>query len=119
VLCVRNDRDTWKISRACLPIGHEFILEGAVMLNLITSKLGDMSMRSLGGAVVLLCMTSAPLVAAPIDRLMDLMKFPEVIELLAGEGRSMADETPDIELGMPRYAWDSMITKLYNVEAMH
>ncbi|MEM5475183.1 DUF2059 domain-containing protein [Pacificibacter sp. AS14] len=89
------------------------------MLNLITSKLGNMSVRSLGGAVVLLCITSAPLVAAPIDRLMDLMKFPEVIELLADEGRSMADDTPDIDLGMPRYAWDSMITKLYNEDAMH
>lgn len=89
------------------------------MLNLITSKFGDFSVRSFGSAAVLLCMTSTSLAAAPIDRLMDLMKFPEVIALLADEGRSMADDTPDIDLGMPRFAWDSMITKLYNEEAMH
>lgn len=89
------------------------------MFNLITSKLGDISVRSLGGAAVLWCMTSAPVMAAPIDHLMDLMKFPEVIDLLAVEGRSMADDTPDSDLGVPRYAWDTMITKLYNEEAMH
>lgn len=88
------------------------------MLNLFTPKLGDMSLRSLGGAVVLLCVMSAPLAAAPIDRLMDLMKFPEVIAVLADEGRSMADDTPDAELGMPRHAWDSMVAKLYDEPTM-
>ncbi|SEK99805.1 DUF2059 domain-containing protein [Pacificibacter marinus] len=59
-----------------------------------------------------------PVSAAPIDRLMDLMKFEEVIEVLAEEGRSMADETADADLGVPRFAWDQMMVRLYDEATM-
>jgi hypothetical protein len=104
--------------RLCLPVGHKFILEGAAMLNLFTLNTGNMSWRSFGGALSLMCLMGAPVSAAPIDDLMDLMKFQDVIEVLADEGRSMADDTPDDELGVPRYVWDEMITKLYDEVTM-
>jgi hypothetical protein len=75
-------------------------------------------LRSSVLAPCVLLLGLSPVVAAPVDRLMDLMKFSDVIEVLADEGRDMSDEITDQELGMPRVAWDSMMEKLYDEAAL-
>lgn len=59
-----------------------------------------------------------PAHAAPVDDLMDLMKFPEVIEVLVDEGRGIGDDMSDDELGVPRFLWQNMINSLYDEEVM-
>lgn len=88
------------------------------MLNLRLVSDTPLFFRSAVCATVLFALSSMPLVAAPIDRLMDLMKFQEVIEVLVEEGRSMSAETSDDELGVPRSVWDGMIQSLYDTTVL-
>lgn len=84
------------------------------MLNFRTPSFAHTVTRSFVGAVVFTVFANSPAFAEPIDDLMGVMKFSAVIEVLVDEGRSMADDTSDAELGVPRDVWDDMIAKLYN-----
>ncbi|RPE71410.1 uncharacterized protein DUF2059 [Pacificibacter maritimus] len=84
-------------------------------------------LKSIASGPVLRAMLLAPValvfslssaVSAPVDRLMDLMKFRDVIAVLSEEGRSMSDDISDEELGIPRAAWDEMMTRLYDEERL-
>jgi hypothetical protein len=88
------------------------------MLNLGPDMYKHIPLRAFCVSALLASAWALPASAAPIDRLMDLMKFEEVIEVLADEGRSMADDTADEDLGVPRFAWNKMMGRLYDQAAM-
>lgn len=53
-----------------------------------------------------------------VERLFEVMRFPDVVEVLVGEGRSMAADLAEQGMGIPRSAWDKLLERLYDRETM-
>ncbi|MCA0043910.1 hypothetical protein [Celeribacter litoreus] len=53
-----------------------------------------------------------------IDALMDVILFDEVVHVLADEGQSMADDFVAAGYGVPKQAWEVMLTRLYDTDVM-
>ncbi|AJE47019.1 DUF2059 domain-containing protein [Celeribacter indicus] len=55
---------------------------------------------------------------ADLDALMEALLFREVSEVLAAEGRDMADDFAEAGYGVPEVAWREMLTRLYDPAVM-
>lgn len=50
--------------------------------------------------------------------LMELLHFTQVTEVLVEEGRGLADDFAEQGLGVPQFAWEEMLGKLYHPKTM-
>jgi hypothetical protein len=56
--------------------------------------------------------------AAPVDQLIKALRFQEVVDVLADEGRSMSTDMADAGFGVPKPSWDLMLGQLYDTPSM-
>ena len=56
--------------------------------------------------------------AQQIDALIEALRMPEIVDVLANEGRAMIDDLDRDDDGIPRSAWENMLSDLYRSDVM-